>query len=270
MAALPWKRLIEEYERDLRALFRSFQILNREGLSDAETSRRFQLAAERIAGRMVTGLSKENYRNWREAAFKAGHGRKIFEALKGELSETHVRRTLERIARENAQLITSVPKDVARIITARSIQAQAEGKRPGEIENEIRQLAPRLAENKIRLIARTEIGKAESAITQTRSLEIGAEWYQWSSSEDRRVRKSHVNMDKVLVSWNDPPSPEALVGERNYGRYQAGGTFNCRCVSLPVISLAEISWPARVFSGGVITRMNRRDFGRLAGLPLAA
>ena len=269
MAALPWKRLIDEYERDLRALFRSFQILNREGLSDAEMSRRFQLAAERIAGRMVTGLSKANYRNWREAAYKTGHGRKIFEALKGELSQTQVRRTLERIARENAQLITSVPKDVARIITARSIQAQAEGKRAGEIENEIRQLAPRLAENKIRLIARTQIGSAESAITRARSEQIGLKFYVWETSDDERVRKSHKHMSGVIVPWADPPSPEKLVGERStLGFYHAGACPNCRCVSLSLVSLAEIGWPHKLYEHGVIRVVTRREFQRQ--FPMAA
>ena len=270
MATLPWRRLISEYEADLRALFHAYQVLGREGLADAELSRRFEQAAERVASRMVTGLSRVNYRNWREAAFKSGNGKRIFAGLKGELAETHVRRTLERIARENARLITSVPQTVARVITTKAIEAQAGGKRSSEIESELRELAPRLGEAKIRLIARTEISKAETAITQTRSQQIGANWYQWSTSEDERVRKSHRNMDKVLVAWDDAPSPEALIGEHNYGRYHSGSTFNCRCVSLPIITLDEISFPARVYRGGVIARMNRRDFGRIAGLPLAA
>ena len=266
---LPWRQLIESYERDLRALFRAYKVLGAEGLADAEISRRFQLAAERVASRMVTGLSKANYKSWREAAFKSGNGRRIFGGLKQELAETHVRRTLERIARENARLITSVPQDIARVITLHSIKAQSEGKRAGEIEREIRELAPRLAESKVRLIARTEIGRAESTITQVRSEQMGLPVYVWETSDDERVRKSHRNMAGVLVPWNDPPAPERLVGERStLSNYHAGACPNCRCLSLSLVSLNEIGWPHKLYGHGVIRVVTRREFQRL--FPVAA
>ena len=132
-------------------------------------------------------------------------------------------------------------------------------------------MAPKLAENRIRLIARTEISRAETDLTRARAERIGADWYQWATSEDQRVRKSHKNMDKVLVAWNDPPNPEVLVNEKsNAGHYNGGSTYNCRCLCLPIISLDEISWPARVYSAGSITRMTRAKFSKLSGYQIAA
>lgn len=92
---------------------------------------------------------------------------------------------------------------------------------------------------------------------------IGIEWYQWATSEDARVRRSHRKMNHVLVAWRDPPSPEALIGEKSPGRYHAGELEGCRCVSLPVTSLDLISWPARVYTGGRIIRMSKGQFQRV-------
>lgn len=262
MNGIPWGRLVTQYERGLRSLFGRH--VTRARLIELARSRRFKLAAEQVAIAMVRGISGANAATWRTAALRSLHSQRIFEALNEELRQPELSRGLAEIARENTRLIRSVPIELARQINRVVRHEQARGSRAGEIEQTIRELVPHLTANKIRLIARTEVAKAETAVTRVRSEELGLEWFQWQTSEDQRVRKSHRNMDKVLVRWNDLPSPEYLVGERDYGAYAAGGTFNCRCVSLPLVSLDEISWPARVYRRERITTMTRDQFARLS------
>ena len=131
-------------------------------------------------------------------------------------------------------------------------------------------MAPKMRQSHIELISRTSVSTAETDITRARAESIDISAYQWASSEDSRVRPSHRKMDKVLVFWNDPPSPEALIGERDQGHYHAGQWFRCRCLCLPIISLDEISFPARLYRAGSIQRITRGNFAALAGYKKAA
>jgi uncharacterized protein with gpF-like domain len=67
-------------------------------------------------------------------------------------------------------------------------------------------------------------------------------------------------MDGVLVHWDDPPSPELLIGEKSVGKYNAGDIWNCRCFAQPVIFLDYITFPAKVYCGGRIVTMTRSQF----------
>ena len=70
-------------------------------------------------------------------------------------------------------------------------------------------------------------------------------------------------MDGVVVSWNDPPSPEKLVGEKAYGEYHAGETFNCRCYPEPILDVDDVNFPAKVYRRGRIQTMKKDEFTRL-------
>lgn len=270
MNSIPWGRIVRATEQELRDLLFPHAILSPREIADRSKSPEFRRAAGLIARHMIFDVSEVNARTWREAAVKSSNGRKIFRALHEELSTPHVRRLLEVLVRENARVIRSMPISIARQLATFTQEQTKSGKRAGVIAAEIREMAPYLTENKIQLVARTQVGISESGITRIRAQEIGSDWFVWETSLDSRVRFSHQNMNGVLVNWNDLPSPEALVHERDYGVYAAGATFNCRCVGLPLISLDEVKWPCRVFSNRRITVMTRDAFARKNRYPLAA
>jgi SPP1 gp7 family putative phage head morphogenesis protein len=273
MPADPLNRIVLEYERAIKRLLRQAGDLSTDQLLNLWTSTDFHNAARQLAEKMVGRVYNFNARSWREAAMRGTRSRTIYEVMQRELAQRGgwLGTAVGRLVAENARLIRSVPADIAREITAFAAEQQQRGLRAPDIAREIRRRAPYLTWNKIRLIARTEVSKAETALTQARSQDLGLDWYEWQTSEDQRVRVSHRNMNHVLVNWNDPPPPEALVGERStLGRYHAGGCPNCRCVALPMVSLAEIRFPTRVFYNGSLTRMTKAQFSRIAGLPAAA
>ena len=67
-------------------------------------------------------------------------------------------------------------------------------------------------------------------------------------------------MEGVLVNWNDPPSPEKLIGEKDVGKYHAGNIWNCRCYSAPLLEIDDVKWPHEVYMNGKIKKMNRKEF----------
>jgi SPP1 gp7 family putative phage head morphogenesis protein len=234
-------------------------------------SEEFRERADEVAEAMVRQVMVENARSWRDAAFKSGRGRKIYEALQRELRTKNLQPYLSEIARRNAELIKSLPDKVAQQITEHAQTLYQEGKRPEEIRRELKLVAPRMTRAHANLIARTEIGKAETAITVGRAESIDINWGVWETSKDQRVRDSHRNLSGVLVRFDDPPDPDRLIGKPSrLGRALPGEQPNCRCLLLPLISLDEISWPHKVFRMGSITRMTRGNFAALAGYPKAA
>ena len=218
--------------------------------------------AGRLAYGMVTAVAKVNATSWRQAAKKSTQGRRIHELLLREMSGpagVAVRSFVEA----NARLIRSIPQDLAQDIAQQIATRQMRGERADVIAADLRTRMPEITKAKAQLIARTNVAMTATAISQARAENLNLRWYRWDTSEDVRVRLSHRKMDKVLCAWNDPPSPEALIGEKSYGTYPPGGTFNCRCDASVVVDLDEISWPSKVFHNGAITRMSRAKFAAL-------
>lgn len=227
-------------------------------------------AAERMAQRMVTGVAVTNARSWREAARKSLKGRRVFEGLKTEMASPVGARVEELIA-ENAKAILSLPEDLAARAARYIAREQRKGLRSESIVEALRKKMPDAAKSRIRMLARTQVAAAETALTQARAENLGLHWYEWATSEDARVRPGHRLLDKVLVAWTDPPAPEQLAHEPSkLGHYHPGGAPNCRCISLPLISLDEVRWPHKIYEHGKIEVMTRREFERWTGLPQAA
>jgi len=83
------------------------------------------------------------------------------------------------------------------------------------------------------MIARTEIGRASTALTQARSLALGSTGYIWRTAEDGDVRHSHAEMEGKFVSWDRPPTLDGLTGH-------AGALPNCRCYCEVVLPHANV------------------------------
>lgn len=225
----------------------------------------FRDAAYDIARSMVTHLATANQRTWREAAAKGGKAREIYQALKKELSNS---RLYHNIIRNNAQYISSAPLDVAEKLTAKMAKGYEAGRRPDDLLQEVLTEWSGYSKSQAKLIARTEVSKASTALTHARCEKAGVGWYVWRNSEDERVRSSHQYMNGVLVAWSEPPSPEELDPrheQRPYGKYHAGETFNCRCYPQALLEFSDVSWPHKVYYQGRVRYMTLAEFKRING-----
>ena len=79
-----------------------------------------------------------------------------------------------------------------------------------------------ITQNRARLIARDQLGKINSRLSQLRQQALGITHYTWSTSLDERVRKRHANWEGDLIAWDSPP-PDGHPGQ----------PIQCRCTAIP-------------------------------------
>lgn len=80
--------------------------------------------------------------------------------------------------------------------------------------------------NRAKLIARDQLQKFNSALSQSRQQAIGVEGYIWRTSGDERVREDHLANDGQRFDWNNPPAATGHPGE----------DIQCRCTAEPDLS----------------------------------
>lgn len=239
------------------------------------SSRDYQRLCEAAAMKMVTGLYKGGWHDWREAARKNGKGRMLYEALQREMQGPTGARVRQLVAEVSYKIVT-LPSDIGHDVTAYALQETVKGRRASDIAEEIQRMFPARTQANAKLIARTQVSMTQTDLTRARSEALGLDWYVWRSTGgmqgDGRTRPSHRKMAGVLVSWNDPPAPEDLFPmyrkdgtpyRNTLGHYHAGQCPNCRCYPEPVLDISQMEWPARVYAGGSIRTMNRRNFERM-------
>jgi len=273
-------RTEQQYNRSLQRLRRQIITYIGNAASTDEIRRRlrviqntpeFNTFAESIAANMAGQVNRASVRQWRQMAQGARRqrGDRIFTALQRELRDTPIGGRVQDIIIGNADLIKTLPNrlDAEMSSFLAKINAQG-GMRPEQVMRQLMGEFDNLLEYQARRIARTETAKAQSALTQARSENLGIDWYVWRTAQDgMRVRESHRHMEGVLVGWSNPPNPESLAGKDNsHGPYHAGNFPNCRCYSEPLISIDWVSWPHRVYIGGAIVTMSRKEFEPLIAL----
>lgn len=122
----------------------------------------------------------------------------------------------------------------------------------GEVEEEIKHLY-NTTNSRAKFIARNEISNLNAITTKVRQEDAGIRVYEWSSSEDERVRPEHAYYDGKLFYWNSTKLGE-LNGVKVHPtpKYHPGMDYNCRCVALPIIDVEG-------YNPATITPMSRPE-----------
>lgn len=231
----------------------------------------FRQASEEAARQTVTMLAVSQKRTWQEAAAESSQGHMIHEALKKEMKATTLGGRVDQIIQENAQMIKTVPQDMAERFTKMAQENWTKGLRSDEIVEELMKRAPELRRFEAKRIARTETSKASTAMIQARAEIYNRPFYYWRPCMDERTRKTHRAMDGIICRWDDPPNPEAKFGGKSYGSYHPGCIFNCRCIPEPILSIDRIQFPCRAWiHGEVVTIRSAKAFRERFGLPQKA
>ncbi|MCM7078324.1 phage head morphogenesis protein [Enterobacter roggenkampii] len=181
--------------------------------------------ADRVAKRMFLQVEQEEWNQWRSVS------QEISEGLRDVVGNTPVGFVAQDIVSRQVQLIKSLPLEAAdrvRDIQARAMEAVINGERPDALQRMIMESGD-VAESRAKMIARTEIGRATTALTQARAESIGSEGYWWRI-EGAGTRPSHRRMLNVVdpvygrgfVRWDNPPTLDGMTGH-------AGCLPNCKC-----------------------------------------
>lgn len=259
-------RLFGKMEEAVQGLEKPEDIMA--ALRHLSSTRLYTETAREAARQMATMVASGQRATWRIAAMESSQGRRIYQALMQEMKNPAMSQSINEIVTRNAQLIKTVPHDIANEFSHLAQKRWMEGVRPDEITLEMNARVTHLKEYEARRIARTESAKASSALVQVRSEILHLDFYIWRTARDGdRVRDSHQLMENVICRWSEPPDPEAMAGEKSRGAYHPGGIYNCRCIPLPILALEDIHFPCKAHKGGVIYSIgSMKEFRCLFGI----
>lgn len=145
---------------------------------------------------------------------------------------------MEEAVRHNFKMIKSIPQSIMKVYEQKDVETVISQVMKGEtgrktFENQLKNHGVKNA----KLIARTESAKLQTAIDEYRSTSLGSVCYIWRSSKDKRTRKSHREMNDVIVFWR-PDNEKPLLDNM---RGNAGEFPNCRCTPLPILDEDDIT-----------------------------
>jgi len=180
--------------------------------------------ARSVARYMLADVSRRNLRQWER------NSRDMSRALRAEIEHAPTGMLLSALQDEQVELITSLPRGAARRVHD-LVQEEAllQGTRHEDIAKQILATG-KVTEARARLIARTEVSRAQCNLTQARAMFAGSEGYVWRTSRDGDVRDTHRAMEGRYVRWSAPPKTD-----KNLDPYHAGCGPNCRCWAEPVL-----------------------------------
>lgn len=145
------------------------------------------------------------------------------------VSQSAVGEAAAKLMEEQVELIKSIPLKAGERAQSLALSAVYEGTRADEIAERLAR-SGEVSESDANLIARTEVARANSVLTQARAKAVGSTHYIWRTSKDSAVRESHRKMEGKVCEWNNPPT---LID----GTTGNAGTFpNCRCYPEPVFT----------------------------------
>lgn len=177
------------------------------------------------AARMVEQVNLRDIANWKAASAE------MSKELRREILTAPTGETMRQLVAEQVTLIKSIPLDAAQRVQDLAIKAVEDGTRSKEIAAEIMRSGD-VATSRATLIARTEVARAQSSLTEARAKAIGSTHYIWRTSHDGTVRKDHKRLDGKVFAWNDPP----IADEHSGARANPGCIYNCRCFAEPILT----------------------------------
>ena len=143
------------------------------------------------------------------------------------LQEAGVQRFMAQKIVENVDLIRTIPPrmhdSLKKRLQAELLDAPFDQQRlTNLLRNEYKSSGYNL-----RRIVRDQNSKTIGGLTEIRQRQLGLEGYQWITSQDERVRPTHVANSGRYFLWSSPPATG-----------HPGQDIQCRCTASPVVSQA--------------------------------
>ncbi|AIO23380.1 phage head morphogenesis protein [Burkholderia cepacia] len=167
---------------------------------------------------MLADLNRRDEQAWMQNAQDMSH------ALRDELRRAPTGETMRALMAEQVGLIKSIPLDAAERVHRLTIEALEDSTRASEISKMI-QASGSVAKSRADLIARTEVGRTATTLTEARALHVGSPGYFWRTSDDSDVREDHRILEGRFITWDNPPIADRRTGRRAH----AGCIYGCRC-----------------------------------------
>ncbi|WP_217176266.1 phage minor head protein [Frateuria aurantia] len=186
--------------------------------------------AHRTGLRMIKDVNARDLKAWRE------HSRDMSHALRKELLNAPTGQAFHQRLTEQVHLIQSLPLDAARRVHHLTTEGLTSGRRAEDIAKEIARSGEVSASRAI-LIARTEVSRTASVLSQARAQHVGSTEYIWRTSQDGDVRPGHRAMNGTVCRWASPPGiNEGTASKPRIMHHHPGCIWNCRCWADAIIA----------------------------------
>lgn len=178
--------------------------------------------AKSVASRMIADVGRKNREVWKSRAAEMGG------LLRKEIDTAPTGEAMRALLADQVRLITSLPLEAAERVHRLTLEGITNSARAGEIATEIMRTGE-VTKSRATLIARTEVGRVSTTLTQVRAEHIGSTQFIWRTAGDSDVRASHAALNGKAFDWADPP-------ECDPGYHALPGCiFNCRCYAEPIV-----------------------------------
>ncbi|KWN75801.1 phage head morphogenesis protein [Burkholderia ubonensis] len=175
---------------------------------------------------MLDDLNRRDEQAWMQQAADMSR------ALRDELRRAPTGETMRALMAEQVGLIKSIPLEAAERVHRLTIEALEDSTRAASISKAIQESGA-VAKSRADLIARTEVSRAATSLTEARARAVGSTHYIWRTSGDSDVRAGHRAMEGRVCSWAEPPEVDE---NGRVMRFHPGQIWNCRCWAEPIIS----------------------------------
>jgi SPP1 gp7 family putative phage head morphogenesis protein len=191
----------------------------------AAYARQLEPWATRTARAMIGEVNERDREVWRSL------GRSISRGMHEMLYRTPTGERMHDLLQMQVTLITSIPLEAGERVHKLAVASIETGRRASEIAADILRSGD-VAESRATLIARTEVARTSTTLTQARCESIGVREYFWRTSEDASVRPGHKDMAGKVCEWANPP---AVMENQQLMHFHPGTIWNCRCYGEPRI-----------------------------------
>ncbi len=138
-------------------------------------------------------------------------------------------------------LIRDAAKEVYKDIQESLQEGLKEGETTAQLAARVRTEFNGISDERAAMIATTETGAAYGAARHDAIEGLDIPYKQWLSAQDDRVRDTHVKMDEVTVSYDEPfhvptkDGGEDLMQHPCDAEGSAENCIHCRCIELPMM-----------------------------------
>ncbi|MGM8939546.1 phage head morphogenesis protein [Psychrobacter glaciei] len=141
--------------------------------------------------------------------------------FKGLMGSEALQEAVDEAVAANVALINSIPQQYLDRVEQAVMASLQAGTLNATLADELLKIEG-VTQNRAKLIARDQLGKINSRLSQVRQQSLGITHYFWSTSQDERVRKRHERWDGDRIAWDNP----TIDGH-------PGQAIQCRCTAIP-------------------------------------
>ena len=174
--------------------------------------------ATQTASNMLMDVALRDEQAWQTMAKELSAG------LRQEIRNAPTGRVMRELLADQVDLIQSIPLEAAQRVHRLTLAGLEDSTRFQEIAKEIKR-STEVTESRAVLIARTEVSRTATTLTEARATSIGSPGYFWETSHDGSVRSDHRELAGKFFAWDNPPVADKRTGERAH----PGCIYNCRC-----------------------------------------